>query len=163
MAVGTGGGAGGEIAPIFWYISSHYSNPGGQIFSTTLLLPHPDSQTFLQPCEGGDPKSDSHEWTPHTISLFSPFRATFLALSRVIESDQAGKTKAKHEDRDVGRSENLWGGHNLLFLAEIGLSDLPKSRGRAPPLPPVLASLEGGCPKISCKPYFTFTRAKFNK
>ena len=100
-----------------------YSNQDGQIFSPTLLLPHPDFQTFLRPYEGGgDPKSDSHEWTPHTISLFSPFRATFLALSRVIESDQAGKTKAKHEGMDVGRSENLGGGHDLFLLAMIGLS-----------------------------------------
>ena len=103
---------------------------------------------------GGDPKSDSHEWTPHTISLFFPFRATFLALSRVIESDQAGKTKAKHEGMDVGRSENLgggleviWGGgHYLLFLAEIGLSDLPKSGG-VPPCPRFWHPWKVGVPK----------------
>ena len=30
-----------------------YSNQDGQIFSPTLLLPHPDFQTFLRPYEGG--------------------------------------------------------------------------------------------------------------
>ena len=43
--------------------------------------------------------------------------------------------------RAVGRSENpgvpiLFGGHNLPHLVEIGLTDLPKSRGAMAPLAP---------------------------
>ena len=57
-------------------------------------------------------------------------------------NDFLQESKARRLLRAVGKSENpgvavLLGGHNLPFLVELGLTDLPKSGGAiAPPAPP---------------------------
>ena len=56
-------------------------------------------------------------------------------------NDFLQESKARRRLRAVGKSENpgvpvLLGGHNLPFLVEMGLTDLPKSGGAmAPPAP----------------------------
>ena len=60
------------------------------------------------------------------------------------------RKEKNNRHRDVGRSENpgvpvLFGGHNLLPLVKIGLTDLPKSGGAmAPPAPPGMTPLHCG-------------------